>query len=121
MDKIRYIDIDVIDIVNVELRNAKAKSQELLNKINNLEDKKIENKQLNTSESKGAKYILNIIDNCFDVFDELDLKSKRDILKLFVEKAYGDGDTVEVELLKTNIPEKQKKLFCNQVLKKNHG
>lgn len=121
VDKIRYIDIDVIDIVNVELRNAKAKSQELLNKINNLEDKKIENKQLNTSESKGAKYILNIIDNCFDVFDELDLKSKRDILKLFVEKAYGDGDTVEVELLKTNIPEKQKKLFCNQVLKKNHG
>ena len=117
VDKIRYIDIDVIDVVNKELRNAKAKNKQLLNKIHILENKKIKSKQLNTSEGRGAKYILNIIDNCFDIFEQFDLKSKRDILKLFIENAYGDGDIVEVELLKTNIPEKQKELFCNQVLK----
>ena len=69
---------------------------------------------MNTKLSKGAKYILNIIDNCFEVFETFNLKSKKDILNLLIESAYGEGDTIEINLLNTKIAENQKKMLCSQ-------
>lgn len=119
--KVKYIDISVIDIINKELIQAKNKSEELKNKIEILENSKTDNKKMNTKLSKGSKYILSIINNCFDVFETFDLKSKKDILNLFVESAYGEGDTIEINLLNTKIPENQKKMICNQLLSSGNG
>lgn len=114
--KVKYIDISVIDIINKELIQAKNKSEELKNKIEILENSKTDNKKLTTKLNIGSKYILNIINNCFDVFETFDLKTKKDILNLFVESAYGEGDTIEINLLNTKILENQKKMICNQLL-----
>ncbi len=114
-EKIKYIDISVIDIINQELIKAQNKKEELKNKIKNLENSRSDNKQINTKSSKGAKYILNIINNCFDIFQTFDLKSKKDILKLLIESAYGEGETIEINLLNTKIPENQKKMICSQI------
>ena len=70
---------------------------------------------MNIKLSKGPKYILNIIDNCFDVLETFDLKAKKDILNLLVESAYGEGDTIEIKLLNSKIVENQKKMFCSQI------
>ena len=113
-EKVKYIDISVISIINQELIKAQNKKEELKNEIDVLEHSKSENKKMNTKLSKGSKYILNIIDNCFDIFETFDLKSKKDILNLLVESAYGEGDTVEIKLLNTEIAENQKKMLCNQ-------
>ncbi len=107
--KVKYIDISVIDIINQELIQAKNKKRELENKIELLENLKSENKKMNTKLSKGAKYILSIIDNCFDIFEKFDLKSKKDIINLLIESAYGEGDTIEINLVNTKITENQKK------------
>ena len=112
--KVKYIDISVISIVNQELIKAQNKKEELKNKIEILENSKRDNKKMNTKLSKGAKYILNIIDNCFDIFETFDLKSKKDILNLLIESAYGEGDTIEINLLNTKIAEEQKKMLCSQ-------
>lgn len=112
--KVKYIDISVISIVNQELIKAQNKKEELKNKIDILENSKRDNKKRNTKLSKGAKYILNIIDNCFDVFQTFDLKSKKDILNLLIESAYGEGNTIEIKLLNTKIAENQKKMLCSQ-------
>ncbi len=112
--KVKYIDISVINIINQELIKAQNKKEELKNKIDVLEHSKSESKKMNTKLSKGAKYILNIIDNCFDIFEAFDLKAKKDILNLIIESAYGEGDTLEIKLLNTKIAENQKKMFCNQ-------
>ncbi len=114
--KVKYIDISVIDIINKELIQAKNKSKELKNKMKILENSKIDNKKLSTKLKKGSKYTLNIINKCFDTFETFDLKTKKDILNLFVENAYGEGDTIEINLLNTKISENQKKMICNQLL-----
>ena len=100
-EKVKYIDISVISIINQELIKAQNKKEELKNKMESLEHSKSDNKKANTKLSKGAKYILNIIDNCFDIFETFDLKSKKDILNLLIESAYGEGDTIEINLLNT--------------------
>lgn len=117
-EKVKYIDISVIDIINRELIKAQNKKEELKNKIEILEHSKSDNKKMNTKLSKGAKYILNIIDNCFDIFETFDLKSKKDIVNLLIESAYGEGDTIEIKLLNTKISENQKK---NLVLSSEKG
>ena len=109
--KVKYIDISVISIVNQELIKAQNKKEELKNKIDVLEHSKSHNKKMNTKLSKGSKYILNIIDNCFDIFETFDLKSKKDILNLLIESAYGEGDIIEINLLNTKISENQKRNF----------
>lgn len=119
VQKLKYIDISVISIVNQELIKAQNKKEELKNKIEILENSKRDNKKMNTKLSKGAKYILNIIDNCFDIFETFDLKSKKDILNLLIESAYGEGDTIEINLLNTKILENQKKMICSQIFAKS--
>ena len=113
-EKVKYIDISVISIINQELIKAQNKKEELKNKMESLEHSKSDNKKANTKLSKGAKYILNIIDNCFDIFETFDLKSKKDILNLLIESAYGEGDTIEINLLNTKIAENQKKMLYSQ-------
>ncbi|MCI8760746.1 MAG: recombinase family protein [Clostridia bacterium] len=113
-EKVKYIDISVIDIVNQELIKAQNKKEELENKIDILEHSKSENKKLNTKLSKGEKYILNIIDDCFDILETFDLKAKKDILNLLIESAYGEADIIEINLLNTKIAENQKKILCSQ-------
>lgn len=120
-EKVKYIDISVIDIVNQELIKARNKKEELKNKIDVLEHSKRENKKMNSKLSKGAKYILNIIDNCFDIFETFDLKSKKDILNLLIESAYGEGDIIEINLLNTKISENQKKIICNQTFSRKRN
>lgn len=114
-EKIKYIDISVIDIVNQELIKVQNKKEELKNKIKMLEHSKGYNKKMKTKLSKGTKYISNIMDSCFDVFETFDLKAKKDILNLLIESAYGEGDSIEINLLNTKISEYQRKMFCSQI------
>ncbi len=120
-EKVKYIDISVIDIINQELIKAQNKKEELKNKIDVLEHSKSENKKMSRKLSKGAKYILNIIDNCFDILETFDLKDKKDILNLLIESAYGEGDTIEINLLNTKIAENQKKMLCSQNFANSHN
>jgi len=83
VEKLKFLDIEVIDVVNDAIKELKNDNQEIKLKINQLENKK-ESKKYQT---ETAKFILNIINNCFDVYDSLTLKDKKDILNMFVEEA----------------------------------
>ena len=56
---------------------------------------------------------MDIIHNYFETFDCLDLKLKKDILKLLIEDMKGEGKKVEISLLNTKIEESTKWLFSN--------
>lgn len=110
INKLKYIDVDLIDTININLRRMKNEKLELETKIKTLKNsQKIENN--NKSEVKTAKNVLYIIDNCFKIFDYYDLKTKRDIAKLFIENIVGEGNEVTINFLNTKINENQKKLF----------
>lgn len=111
IDKMKYLDVDLMDIINNELKNIKQNNEEIQNKLQELKRVNVEQRQELSRDAKTAKFILNIIDNCFDVFEEFDLKYKKDLMNVFIESAYGDGEKVEINLLNTNIEEDKKKKF----------
>lgn len=119
IDKLKFMDNEVIDLINEELKNLKKQNEEIQEKIQKLEDKNENQKQERTLESKGAKLVLNIVNNCFDTFDSLDLKFKKDILKILIEDIIGNGDTVQVNMLNTKIEETTKKLFSDMIEENN--
>lgn len=92
-------------------RNLKNKNEKLKNKLKELSEHESEKQYKLTREAKTAKFVLDIIDNCFNVFEKLDLKYKKDLMNIFIESAYGNGDKVEINLLNTNIEESRKKVF----------
>lgn len=109
VEKLQYIDIDLIDIVNNNLRKLKEQKLELEKQIEQIKS----NFKSSTCslEVHTAKNILKIIDNSFKIFDFFDLKTKRDIAGLFIESIYGDGEDVEINFLNTKIDETKKILF----------
>ena len=104
IDKLKYIDVDLIDTINLNLRKIKNEKLEIENKIKELKDSKLSTNN-NKSEIKTAKNILYIIDNSLKIFDYYDLK------KLFIESIEGEGNKVTINFLNTKINENQKKLF----------
>lgn len=119
IDKLKYMDMDVIPLINDELKKLKNENQELKEKIEKLDKEQVSNKTKRSSESKGAELVLDIIDNYLDNFEQLDLKMKKDILRIFIKDIYGNGDKVEVNILNTKIDETTKKLFSNTVAESN--
>ena len=120
IEKLKYIDNDVVEFVNEELRKKKKENEEVQNKIDILENgnKDRENKEQKNKkklESKGAKLILDIVNNCFNLFEDLDIKTKKDILKILIQDIEGNGDKVIINMLNTKIDESSKKLFSDMV------
>lgn len=111
IEKMKYLDVDLMEIVNKELRELKTENENIQNKLEKLRKEENKNNYELTQEAKTSKFILNIIDNCFDVFEKFDLKYKKDLMNVFIESAYGNGDTVEVNFLNTSIEESRKKVF----------
>ena len=109
IEKFKYIDIDLIDVINSNLRKLKEEKLELERQIEKI--KKETQKVSNEKEIKTTKDLLKIINYSFKIFDLYDLKTKRDIANLFIESIYGDGENVEINFLNTKIDESQKKLF----------
>ena len=83
---------------------------------------KKENNTLKIDESVAntAKFILNIVNNCFDKYNELTLKDKKDILNMFVESAYViNSHSVELNFLNTKLEQTLKKWYYNNNLNEN--
>lgn len=114
VDKMKYIDIEIIDVVNQEIKRLKKENENLEQRIEILEkETKKEHYEADT-----AKFILNIINNCFDIYNTLNLKDRKDILNMFVEDACViNNHSVELKFLNTKLEETLKKWYYNNSLK----
>ena len=119
IDKLKYIDMDVTPLINDELKKLKNQNQKLKEEIEKIEKEQLSNKTKRSSESKGAELVLDIIDHNLNHFEQLDLKTKKDILRVFIKDIYGNGEKVEVNILNTKMDETTKKLFSNTVTESN--
>ncbi len=119
VEKMKYIEPDLIDIINTQLRTIKAEKEKLETQINLLKNN--HQNYSNIKEKETTRNILKIIDNSFKIFNYYDLKTKRDIVSIFIERIYGGEkkDEVEIKLLNTKISENAKKLFIPVTLKDN--
>ena len=119
IEKLKFMDVEVTPLVNDELKKLKKENEEIQEKIERLQKEQKNSELKRTSESKGAELILDIINNCLNNFDELDLKMKKDILRIFIKDIYGNGDKVEVNILNTKLEESTKKLFSESIEESN--
>lgn len=98
IQKIRYVDIDLIDDINKEVKKIKKENEEISVKLN----KYNEEKQISKLEVDVAQIVLEIIENHFNKFNKLDIMEQKALLRLIINKVSGNGDTVEVNLLTDN-------------------
>ena len=113
--KIKYIDSSLVNVINEEiirLNKQNENIQEKMKKNCNINNCQI---QENKNISKENLNILEIVDNCFDVFDEYDLKTKRYIMNLLIESAYYNSQTekIEVNLSNNKIDESEKNFLIS--------
>lgn len=115
VEKMKYIDIDLIQIINNNLRKLKEKKKELETKIASLQAKqKDDNRSLKTNTKQD---ILDIINHSFSVFDTFDLKTKRDITRLLIEDILGNGQEIEINFSTIPIDETSKELLSTLATK----
>ncbi len=100
--KLEYVDIDLINIVNDNIRELKKKQEKIEKEISHVKKR---------NKNKTDIDILKMINLSFEIFDLFDLKTKRDIAKIFIESIYGSDDHIEINFATTTITEFQKKIF----------
>ena len=100
--KIQYVDIELIDDINKEVKLIKQKNIQIKEKIDAITNNASNKGVATFSEKEIAKIVLEITQNYLKKFDELDILGKRNLLKLLINKATGSGDDVEIDLLNTD-------------------
>lgn len=91
------------DISN-EIKRLKKENIKIQENINNLILKnKNDTTNMEIQDSEVAKLVLDVIENYFESFGKMDLLTKRELLKIFIESATWDDESeiVEVNLLNT--------------------
>lgn len=113
IDKLKYMDIEVVDLVNEELKRLKQEKKQIEDELLHIEQGKQNEMSFQSEESKTASLILDIINNCLKIFEYLDIKSKKDILRILIEDMRGSGQNVDVKILNTKISQNDKRLFSD--------
>ena len=113
IDKLKYVDIEVVDLINEELKKLKQEKKQIESELLHIEQSKENKISFESEESKTASLILDIIDNSLKTFEYLDIKSKKDILRILIEDMRGSGQNVDVKLLNTKIGKTDRRLFSN--------
>lgn len=119
IDRLKYIDTEVIDFVNDELKRLKEENEKIQHEISELQKSKQNEICYKNEESETASLVLDIINNHFKIFQNIDIKSKKDILRMLIDEMSGSGKKVKVKLLNTKINEDDRRLFSN-ILENNH-
>ena len=100
--KIQYVDIELIDDINKEVKLIKQKNIQIKEKIDAVTNNVSNKESVTFSEKDIAKIVMEIIQNHLKKFEKLDILGKRNLLKLLINKATGSGNDVEIDLLNTD-------------------
>lgn len=104
INRIKYVDIELIDNINKEIKRLKEENIKINNKLQSLGNKN-KKYQLDMPESEIAKLVLEVIENFFDAFPKMDILKQREIVKMFISSAVWDGKKVTIDLLNTDSDE----------------
>ena len=82
INRLALVDDDILDEVQAKIKELKQKNKKILANIQELKKEQPTNQVIDDQET--AKVVFDILNNYIDKFDELDIISKRNLIKLFV-------------------------------------
>ena len=95
LDKIKYVDLDLLDDIQNEIKKLKKINADLENQI-----KELTNYNYNEVKDKEtADLLLNVLDTYFKSFDMLDLNTKRNMIKMLVSSITTDGEDITINFI----------------------
>ncbi len=97
IDRIKYIDINLIDDINKEIVKIKEENNQIQEKVSELM-KKQKNYGLKVGENEIEELTIQVIENSFKTFSKLDILEQRNILKTIILNASWNGEYVQLEL-----------------------
>lgn len=95
LDKIKYVDISLLEDITTEIKKLRNDNEQIEKNVFTLQDK--EPNVINDQES--AQMVLNIMGTYFTTFDDLDLPTKRSLLKLLISSVESDGIDLTLNFL----------------------
>lgn len=110
IDKLKYIDNDLITDITEEIKNLKQKNMKI--------KEEMENNKLEYEETINGKdyasMMLDILNNYHNTFEDLDYKEQRELLKLVVSRVESRGKDIVIYFF--NGKEEEKSSLKNDVL-----
>ena len=95
ISRIEYVDEDLLDDIQKKIKELKSKDKEVVEKIQMLKAEQPDS----YSDQETAKTLIYILDNYMNKFEELDLMSQRNFLKLFIGSCTTDGKDIHMDLI----------------------
>ena len=95
ISRIEYVDEDLLDDIQKKIKELKSKNKEVVEKIQMLKAEQPDS----YSDQETAKTLIYILDNYMNKFEELDLMSQRNFLKLFIGSCTTDGKDIHMDLI----------------------
>lgn len=95
LDKIKYIDVSLLDDISNEIKKLKQKNIELEKQIKELTN----NNYDEISDKETARLMLNALGTYFSFFDTLDLNTKRNMIKRLVSSMTTDGKDIKINFI----------------------
>ena len=95
LDKIKYVDVSLLDDISNEIKKLKETNIELEKQIKSLTNTNYDE----ISNKETADLLLNILDTYFTSFDTLDLNTKRNMIKLLVSSITTNGEDITINFL----------------------
>lgn len=95
LDKIKYIDIELLDDISKEIKSLKEQNIKIEKQIKDLTNTNYD--EINDKDTSDL--VLHILDTYFNEFDNLDLNTKRNLIKLLVSSITTDGEDITINFI----------------------
>lgn len=94
LDKIKYIDRDLLSDIQCEIKKLKSSNSKIELKI-----KKLQKEKFGILDDRDiASISTSVLKNYFDIFEDFDILKKRELVKSVLSSLYSDGLNIEVIL-----------------------
>lgn len=97
VNKLKFIDNDIIDEVTKEIKALKEANIRLEKEI-----KEVSNNNANVIEKETAELVLDILNRYMDDFDNLDIMKKREFMRIIIKDIIVKGNDVTINFLQTD-------------------
>lgn len=94
IQKIALVDGGIVEELTEEIKRLKSANFEIEKSLSKLTDTQANNQQ----QIEYAKLVLDIFDTYFQSFDELDLVTKRTLIRLIIDSVEVDGENIYINL-----------------------